>query len=378
MLGARLDADVAVVGLGIHGTAAAYELARRDVRVVGLEQFPAGHARGSSHGRTRMIRRAYPNPLWNPFVDRAYAGWRRWETVAGRTLVHRTGGLYAHPGVPSLQGRGTEPVADPRRMRELMPSLAVPDGHQAVHDPDAGVVDAAAALTFAREAAVASGAELAFGEALVTWRADEHHVELETTRRRLRVGRLVLATGAWAARAVPELADLFEVWRIVTVSLRPGQGVAQAPRLGAFSVDRPEGLVFGIPDTDGSGFKVGVDAGPVWDPERPAAPPTDAEVAELCALMEAYVPGVSADPRTDVAEAAACLYTMTADRRFVLGPLTWAPRVVLAAACSGHGFKFGPAVGEAVADWCQGAERHDLDFVGVSRRTEPDKEGADA
>ena len=75
-----------------------------------------------------------------------------------------------------------------------------------------------------------------------------------------------------------------------------------------------------------------------------------------------------ADPSADVVEASACLYTMTADRRFVVGTLPATPQVVVAAACSGHGFKFGPAVGEAAADLCAGIDRPDLDFVGVARR----------
>ncbi|WP_432841755.1 FAD-dependent oxidoreductase [Dactylosporangium sp. CA-092794] len=362
------SADVVVAGLGIHGSAAAYELARRGAAVVGIDQFEPAHHRGSSHGRTRMIRRAYPNPAWNDLVERAFAGWERWERATGQTLVHRTGGLYAHRGPSGLQGPGCEPVEDPDRMRELMPSFAVPQGYRAVYDPSAGVLEAAAAVSAARAGARAAGAELAFGERLLGWSEDAGGCLVETSARRIRAESLVLAAGAWAAGAVPRLAGLFEVWRIVTVTVRAGQPAARPPRLGAFSVDRPEGLVFGIPDAAGNGFKAGIDAGEVWDPAVPPAPPTRREVAELCALMAGYVPGVGADPGGDVVEAASCLYTMTEDRRFVLGRLPWAPRVVLAAACSGHGFKFGPAVGEAVADLCGGAERPDLDFVGVDRR----------
>ncbi|MDQ7903659.1 FAD-dependent oxidoreductase [Phytohabitans sp. ZYX-F-186] len=362
------EADVLVVGLGIHGSAAAYELARGGAAVVGIDQFPEGHRRGSSHGTTRMIRRAYPNPAWNDLVARAYAGWERWERASGQALVHRTGGLYTTATASTLEGPGCAPVDDPDRLRRLMPAFAVPEGYRAVYDPSAGVVAAGRALAVARAGARAAGAELAFGEAMLDWSATGTGCLVETSKRRLRVRSLVLATGAWAGRAVPRLAPLFEVWRIVTVTLRPGQEVARPPRLGAFSVDRPEGLVFGIPDAAGDGFKAGIDAGEVWDPDRPPAPPTRAEVAELCRLMSGYVPGARTDPERDVVEAAACLYTMTADRRFVLGRLPWAPRVVVAAACSGHGFKFGPAVGEAVADLCRGEERRDLDFIGVDRR----------
>ncbi|MGI5440285.1 N-methyl-L-tryptophan oxidase [Streptomyces shenzhenensis] len=358
------DTDAVVVGLGIHGSAAAFELARRGIGVLGLDQFEEGHHRGSSHGRTRMIRRAYPNPVWNDFVARAFDGWERWSEAGGETLIRTTGGLYAHQGVSQLQGPGCESVEDPGRMRELMPSFAVPAGYRAVYDPSAGVVEAAAAVEVARSGARAAGAELSFGERMLSWTRNDGGVVVTTDRRVVRARHLVLTVGAWAGRVLTSLSDLFEVWRIVTVTLRPGQSVAVPPALGAFSVDRPEGLVFGIPDAAGNGFKAGVDAGPVWDPAEPTAPPTEAEVAALVELMTGYVPGV--DP--DVVEAASCLYTMTADRRFVIGRLPAEPEVIVAAACSGHGFKFGPAVGESVADLVTGVDRADLSFIGVGRR----------
>jgi sarcosine oxidase len=87
-------------------------------------------------------------------------------------------------------------------------------------------------------------------------------------------------------------------------------------------------------------------------------------VAGLVELIERYVPGIDAAPY----EVASCLYTMTEDKRFTIGALADAPEVIVAAACSGHGFKFGPAVGEAVADLYEGVPRDDLDFISTARR----------
>ncbi|OLM30083.1 Cysteine desulfurase [Pseudonocardia sp. Ae717_Ps2] len=367
-----LDADVVVAGLGVHGTAAAYELAARGRRVIGFDRFGEGHLRGSSHGRTRMIRRAYPNPVWNPLVERAYVGWRRWERRTGETLLHRTGGLYAHPEPGQLQGPGCETVSDPDRLRELAPGLSLPDGWHAVSDPDAGVLEAGAALRAARAAARTDGAELIFDEPVLGWTpvgsGPDAGVVVHTGRRSVRARRLVVATAGWVPDLVPELGGLFSTWRILTVTLRPGHPAAAPPSLPAFSVHRPQGLMFGLPDVAGSGYKAGTDTERIWDPERPVEPAAADEVAALCTLMSRHVPEVPAHPSTDVAEARACLYTMTTDRRFVIGRLPATPQVVVAAACSGHGFKFGPAVGEAAADLCEGIDRPDLDFVGVTRR----------
>jgi glycine/D-amino acid oxidase-like deaminating enzyme len=362
--GGTLDADVVVVGLGVHGTATAAALARRGRRVIALEQFAPGHVRGSSHGRTRMIRRAYPNPVWNDLVDRAYAGWASWEQESGRTLVHRTGGLYAHRGAAQLQGPDCEALEDPAEIARRMPGLAVPDGFGAVYDPNAGMLDAALALDTMRAAAIGGGAELRHGVRVDGWDPTVEGVVVSTSEGPVRAARLVIAGGGWVDRLVPSMAGLTEVWRILTLTAAPGQAGAMPPDLGAFSIDRPEGLVFGIPDAAGNGVKIGVDAGDVWDPAEPVAPATRAEVADLRELLHAFVPRLDTGP----VEVAACLYTMTADRRFVLGPLAEAPEVVVVSACSGHGFKFGAAIGEAAADLSDGVDRPDLDFVSTARR----------
>jgi sarcosine oxidase len=361
-----LDADVIVVGLGIHGSASAYALAAHGVSVIGLEQFEPAHDRGSSHGATRMIRRAYPNPIWNPLVDRAFAAWDRWSDAAGEQFVHTTGGLYAHAEPDSLQGPGCEPVdaADAGAFARLMPAFAPPEGFAAVYDPNAGVVEAARALAFAHAEATRLGAELRFGRTVLGWSAaGDDLVVVETDQGPLRARRLVLAVGAWVGTVVPELAAFFEVWRILTIAAKTGQPDVAAPALGTFSVNLPDGLVFGLPEVGGHGLKLGVDAGEVWDPRVPPAPPTDTEIVHLRALLQRFVPGADLESLDPVA----CLYTMTPDKRFVVGALPWASSVIVAAACSGHGFKFGPAIGDAVSDLVRGVARPDLDFLAVDR-----------
>src|SRR6478672_7488328 len=84
--------DVVVCGLGVMGSAALYELARRGTRVLGIDRFPPGHDRGSSHGETRIIRLAYfEHPSYVPLVRRAYELWREFEVEAARPLLHVTG-----------------------------------------------------------------------------------------------------------------------------------------------------------------------------------------------------------------------------------------------------------------------------------------------
>lgn len=362
----ELVADVLVVGLGIHGSATVSELARRGVSVVGIERFSPGHGRGSSHGRTRMIRRAYPNVVWNPLVARAFEGWAELEHRSGQTLIHRTGGLYAHQGEAHLQGEGCEPLSDPELLRQRMPGLHLPSGYGAVYDPHAGVLEAERAVRALQSEAEAAGATLLFDTSLSGWDSDAAGVVAETSAGRIRASRIVFTVGSWVSQVFPDFAALTEVWRILTVTVAPGQAAGMPPHLGGFSIDRPEGLVFGIPDADGNGVKLGVDAREIWDPEQPVGPLTPEELDRFRDLFTTYVPDLDPTP----AEAAACLYTMTEDRRFILGSLPGAPEVIVGSACSGHGFKFAPAIGEALADLASGIARPDLEFVSVSRRPE--------
>ncbi|PWB96019.1 FAD-dependent oxidoreductase [Salinibacterium hongtaonis] len=356
------ETDVVVLGLGIHGAATAYELALRGVKVVGIEQFEALHDRGSSHGATRMIRRAYPNPVWNPLVGEAFDGWARWEAAAGATFYTPTTGLYAHRGEATMQG-GRSRAVEAGHVTALMPSVSFPEGHNAVYDPDAGVLAAASALEFAHSAARRHGAELSFGERVISWESDENGVTVTTDARSIRASKLVVAGGAWASSLLPRYSERFEVWRIVTLAARTGQTCAQPPMLGTFSVDMDGGLVFGLPEIGDAGAKIGIDAGPVWDPNTPVGDATPAEVDRLTQLFRAFVPDIDLEG----AEAVACLYTMTPDLRFVIGEIPGQANVIAAAACSGHGFKFGPAIGAAAADLAQGIARPDLDFVSPMR-----------
>ncbi|HWI72931.1 MAG TPA: aminotransferase class V-fold PLP-dependent enzyme, partial [Baekduia sp.] len=122
------EADVVVVGGGVHGRSAAWQLARRGRSVTLLEQFRLGHDAGSSHGRTRMIRRAYPSPVWDGLVDRAYGAWADLEAASGTTLLTTTGGLFARAREADggLRGPGCE-LLDAAAARRIAPALTLGD-----------------------------------------------------------------------------------------------------------------------------------------------------------------------------------------------------------------------------------------------------------
>lgn len=223
-----------------------------------------------------------------------------------------------------------------------MPSLRIPIGHSVIHDSNAGVLDARAAVAELRRSAKNHDAHLRYDAPVAGRDVHRDGVIVRAGGETISARRLVVSAGAFMGALIPAMAGMLKAWRVLTLTVRPGQGRAIPLRLGAFSVDRPDGLVFGIPDADGKGLKIGVDAGEVWDPEMPVRPPDADEVSVLRELLAAYVPGIDAEPAEDVV----CLYSMTADRRFMVGPLADAPQLLAVSACSGHGFRFGAAIGK--------------------------------
>ena len=351
-------AEVIVVGAGIHGSAAAWHLARRGVRVTHLDAFPDGHTEGSSHGQTRMIRRAYPSAFWDDLVLRAYAAWADLSTAAGTTLVTTTGGVFARAdGVEGLRGPDCRTVTH-AEAAQIFPGLRLGPGWSALYDPAAGIVDAAAALRSLRDLAVAHGVDRRPGHAARSWRADGTGVRVRTDAGELTADRLVFCVGPWTASLLPQFASLLQVVRIVNVFLgASAPHLVHTPRLGPFSVQVPgTGLLYGIPAFRGSALKVGLDHGPAEDPNRPGPPPAADEIALLVSLARRFLPGIDGT----AVDALACRYTMAPRNRFAIGELPGVPQVLVAAACSGHGFKFGPAIGAALADLATGVLRPDL------------------
>ncbi|MFI6467135.1 N-methyl-L-tryptophan oxidase [Streptomyces sp. NPDC050528] len=356
--------DAIVVGLGVHGSAALHHLAARGLDVLGLEQYGLGHDLGSSHGETRMIRRAYPHPDWDALVDTAYRAWSELEGTSKAQLLDITGGLYAAPEdrPDPLRGPGCRQV-DADEAARIFPGLRLPSGFTAVHDPRAGIIDAQETLRAQLALAERSGAHIHDHAPVLGWEPDGDEVVVRTGKTVLRTRRLVLCTGPWTAAQVPSLAPHLTVTRIVNAYFAADPTGPLGPSgLGSFSVDLPQGLLYGFPATDGRGVKAGLDSGPLWDPQAPRPEATADELALLAEAVAQVLPGVG-----PVTESLTCLYTMTADRRFVVGEVPGVPQVLVASACSGHGFKFGPAIGEALADLVCGIARPDLDFLSPAR-----------
>lgn len=328
---------VAVVGAGIHGTCAAWRLAQRGHAVSVFEQFEANHHRGSSHGRTRIVRQAYPDAFHVRLLLEGHPMWSELEADSGERLVEPVGLMYfgktVSPAIISGEQALSElgvphEVLDSKNVHNRFPRLRLADDEVGIFSPEAGWVRADSAIAAARRLAEAKGAQFHFGI-----RSDCETLEKD-------FDAVVLAPGAW----ISEVVDVPVTATIQNFAYFPLE--VEGP---VWIEDGPD-LIYGFPTEPGDHrFKVGVHfPGPEVDlssTDRPVNPVAIAKMQDFAARRF----GVSDLEPEDIT---GCIYTFTSDERFRFGRLS--PKTVWVTACSGHGFKFGPWVGKCLSDLAEG------------------------
>ncbi|HTN80544.1 MAG TPA: FAD-dependent oxidoreductase [Acidimicrobiales bacterium] len=350
----RVDCDVVVVGAGTMGSSTAWWLARRGVDVVLLEQFEQGHVRGSSHGGSRIFRLAYPDVEYVALAQMALPLWRELEDDAGVPLLDTTGGIdHGDPSMidavrAALGARdATFESLSPDAAHERWPAM---DFDRAVlAQPDAGRCRADDTVRALQDRAAAHGAAVHFstGAAVVAERGEGviarcPYADLEVLAR-----VAVVTAGAWIDRVAPSHIGLPPLHvtqeQIVHFAPRDETDGGEWPSFIHHRSEVGEGVVYGL-RTPGEGIKVGGHhEGPVVDPDQRSFDLDPGRVEESVRYAERWLPGVEPVPMFGVT----CLYTTTPTEDFVVDRRG---SFVIGSACSGHGFKFTPAIGLLLAD----------------------------
>lgn len=361
---------IAVIGLGATGSAALCQLALRGVRAVGIERFEAGHARGSSHGPTRIIRLAhFESASYGPMMRRAYAAWRELERRAGAALLVTTGIAEIGPSEGALV-RGTiagasqaglaHTVLDARALMRRYPAFRIPEGFAAVLQPDGGYIEAAAAIAAALRVAEAAGARIRCGETVVAIAPRAAGVRITTDRDTIDADGVVVAAGPWMQKLLPGASLPLTVTRQVVGWFAPGNAAQFAgDRFPVFILETRHGVHYGLPCYGDNGVKIAKHhhRSERVDPDSCNRRVTACDEAAIRAPLAEHLP----DANGRLLAAQTCLYTMTPDGTFIIDRAPFSPHVVIASPCCGHGFKFAPVVGEIAADLVTtGATAHDI------------------
>jgi sarcosine oxidase len=320
-----MQAEVVVVGAGIMGSATAYTLARDGRDVLLLEQFLVGHEHGSSHGRSRIVRLAYPEVEFVQLAKEAFVGWRELEQESGQELLELNGLLEL---VVSSEQSTADALAAAGAAYELLDAdgarsrwpVGVPDGWTVLFQPEAGIVRADLAQRAFVDGALAHGARL------------EEETRVESLDE-LDAKVIVVTAGPWIGNFFPDV-PVRTTRETLAYFRREGSPL---PVVAQLDPDTRGHLIYSLHDPL-YGLKAGVHHGGVAaGPDEPGGP--DPAVVDRVAE---WVARTYHDADPDPVGAETCMYTTTADERFILERRG---NVVIGSACSGHGFKFAPAIG---------------------------------
>jgi len=356
-----------VIGAGIMGVSAARELVKRNVSVILIEQFRLGHDRGSSHGESRIIRYSYSDPLYALLMRESFAAWSQLESDVGKALYLRTGGLSFGPTTSDYVARIAGNLRDimiPSRMlsateaNRIYPGLSIPNDFEIAFEPTAGVVLADDAISlsvqYCREA---TPSRFQLRENFPVERIElesNYPVIFGPNGEQFEAERVIVAAGPWLTKLLQPTS--FTETRQITTTRQTFYYLKPQP-LEHFSIGKwpvlihkgtsDDELFYSLPAINGRGIKLAQHGGSLCDADSVSRQITTVDFQPVQKFIQRYVKAWADSP---IAEFATCIYTMTPDEHFRLGPLSQNPRVILASPCSGHGFKFGPLIGKILAE----------------------------
>jgi sarcosine oxidase len=369
--------DCIVLGLGGFGSSTVRQLARRGVSVLGIEQFGPAHDRGSSHGETRVIRRAYyEHPDYVPIVSRAYELWHELERETGQQLYTRTGllmgGHHASEAVAGTKSVISQhqldihevPLADARRD---FPTFQFREDDGVLFESDAGYLFVEECVRAQLDRAAADGAELRFNEPAVSIDANGSSVRVRTSQGEYTAAKLIVAGGAWSGRLLADLRLPLTVLRKVLMWYPIADGSAERhQRAPVFLFQDDEGVFYGFPSLDGRTLKMAEHSAgrPIDDPDRLDRSLQPHDTAPVDTFIARRLRGIERPPMRH----GVCMYTMTPDQHFIVDRHPQHDNIVIGAGFSGHGFKFTPAVGEVLADMAlKGRTSLPIAFLSINR-----------
>ncbi|HET7467345.1 MAG TPA: N-methyl-L-tryptophan oxidase [Candidatus Dormibacteraeota bacterium] len=364
---------VAVIGCGAMGAATGWRLQKRGAEVVCFDRFSPPHDLGSTHGESRATRTAYIEGAWYvPLLQETFPMWRELEAESRQQLLTLNGllmlGTAKSESVIASQAAAREHgleirLLDATELRRRYPGHIVADNEVAVFDPQAGFLRLEATMS-----AMIQGLEVRRNTRVTRVTPKATGVEVETASGAETFDAAVVATGSWMHELAPFLPLKVERQVLVWLAIQSGADWFGPERFPVWLREgSPQGDVYGLPSLDGQSIKIARHhGGEPADPDSVRRAATDADLDPLRLFVTKYLHGVT----RHVTRSAVCLYTNTPDQNFAIGPHPESSRVVILSACSGHGFKFAPIVGDIAADLVlDGGTRRDISHFALQRFT---------
>lgn len=353
--------DAIVIGAGIQGCFTAYHLAKHSKKILLLEQFFLPHSRGSSHGQSRIIRRAYPEDFYTQMMAECYSMWAQLEHEAGTQLYRQTGllllGMKENPELKTIQAtlsrQGVEhQCLSSEELKQRFPNIRLARGEVGLLEVSGGVLYANKALRALQDAIRKLGGIVHDGEKVVEIKPGLP-VAVKTTSRSYQAKSLIITAGPWTNRLLRPLGA-----ELPLQTLRINVCYWQEKVAGSYSVSQAfpcfMGLglslaphhIYGLPSREYPGLmKVCYHHGNNADPEERDCPAAFSDIQDVH-ILSGFVRDHLPDLQPEPAVMEHCMYTNTPDGHFVLDRHPKYDNIVIGAGFSGHGFKLSPVVGK--------------------------------
>ena len=376
--------DLIVIGGGGFGTSTAYYAALSGMRVLVIDQYGRGHDRGSSHGETRVIRKAYfEHPDYVPLLKEAYKLWGQLGDKTGSDLLTICGLMLAGPrDCDAIRGTITASQEYVIELEEVpeddfpdrFPGFEIPENFDVVYEPDGGFLKVDECVEAYVTLAEAKGVQFAWNEAVTHWESNGRSATVFVGEKKYLANRLVMTAGAWAAKLLAETtrdsALKFPQLNVLRKLMMwfPVKSPVYDIAFGAspFFFSMPYGDFYGLPSVDGETIKICEHSGgvAVVDPAQ-----IDQELHEDdLRPLEKLIHDVLPDVVPECESYSTCIYTMSPDGHFVLDQHPEFSNVYFAAGFSGHGYKFAPVIGKALAELaCDNFTKLPIGFLSLDR-----------
>ncbi len=358
------------------GSMACWQLAKSGLRTLGLEQFSIGHNLGSSHGETRIIRKAYfEHPDYVPVLQQAYQLWAELERDIGRKIFVRSGLLIAGDPASSAIIQGIDrsamqfgiDVERPAHQNSRFSRLSIPSNWVLRYEDDAGYLLVEDAVKAAAQCARSFGAEILENAPLVRWAHKGSYFEVETNAGKFESAQLVICAGAWTPRLLPSEALPITARRVVVHWYGdPKSAYGEDSGMPCFGFDTAAGFVYGFPGRADGLVKAGLHVpGTVLNDPGSIKRTVDADEHQLLSQhLQQHLPLLAHHP----SRSQTCIYEMTPDEHFIIDQSREFPGLSYACGFSGHGFKFASAVGRIMTEFCtKGTSAMPIKFLSRER-----------
>jgi sarcosine oxidase len=361
------DYDVVVIGLGAMGSATVFQLAKKGVRVLGIDQFEPPHGLGSSHGETRITRQAIAEGKeYVPLVMRANEIWHEIEQETGEQLYAKTGILIMASNTTDLSNKFLDSTIDAAKeygishdvlaasqIKERFPQFSIRGDEKGYFEHGAGYLRAEACIAAQLELAKKYGAELHTGEKFISYEQKPDGIIVTTSEGQYKTQKLVLSVGSWVNNVLPDTyKDKLRIYRQVLYWFALSDNADQfaSDKLPVFNWEfntAHEDFIYGFPSLDGKTIKIATEQ--YQETTNPDDINREVSVAETAQMYQKYIAPHFKDVSPECVRAEVCMYTWAPDWRFLIDHLPNNDNVIVVSPCSGHGFKHSAAIGEAVA-----------------------------